>query len=111
VQFNSGNLPAIGTIGTATRPITFAGSSGVELRSNLTAYGMFFVATGSALENWDYSGSGTAKIYGSVVSRGDFVKGAGTLDVIYAPGIFRAGIVTGLMLRVPGSWRDKETGY
>jgi len=111
VQFSSGNLPANGTIGTATRPITLAGSSGVEFKSNLTAYGMFFVATASALDNWDYAGSGTAKIYGSVVSRGDFVKGAGTLDVIYAPGIFRAGIATGLMLRVPGSWRDKETGY
>jgi len=111
VQFNNGNLPAVGTLGTATRPITFASNSAIELRSDLTAYGMFFVATGTALENWDYAGSGTAKIYGSLVSRGDFVKGSGTLDVIYANSVFRTGITTGLMLRVPGSWRDKETGY
>jgi hypothetical protein len=72
---------------------------------------MFFVATATATDNWDYSGSGTAKIYGSIVSRGDFVKGSGTLDVIYDGNIFRAGETTGVLVRVPGSWRDKETSY
>lgn len=112
VQFTNGNLPAIGTIGTPTRPINFAGSAGVEIRSNITAYGMFFVATGSAIDNWDYSGSGSAKVYGAFVSRGDFAKGGtGTLDLIYDANIFRAGETLGLMVRVPGSWRDKETAF
>ena len=111
VQFGSGNLPAVGTLGTAARPISFAGSSGIELRSNITAYGLFFVATATATDNWDYNGSGTAKVYGSIVSRGDFVKGSGTLDVIYDANIFRAGESTGVLVRVPGSWRDKETSY
>lgn len=111
IAFNSGNLPAVGTIGTAARPITFAGTAPIELRSNLTAYGMFFVSTATALENWDYDGSGNAKVYGTFVSRGNFDKGSGTLDVIYAPNIFRTGITSGLMVRVPGSWRDRETAF
>lgn len=114
VAFNNGNLPSStpnNTIGTAARPISFAGSAGVELRSNLVAYGMFFVATATAVENWDYAGSGTAQVYGSFVSRGDFLKGSGTLDLIYDANIFRAGEGTGLLVRVPGSWRDSRDPY
>ena len=111
VSFVNGNLPAVGTIGTALKPITFATSASVELRSNLVAYGMFYVGTGTALENWDYDGSGSAKIYGSFVSRGNFDKGSGTLDLIYDAKIFGKGETTGLLIRVPGSWRDKSCEY
>jgi hypothetical protein len=72
---------------------------------------MFYVATATAIENWDYAGSGTAKVFGSFVTRGDFNKGSGTLDLIYSPHIFFAGQGTGLVVRVPGSWRDKETPF
>lgn len=111
VAFNNGNLPAVGTIGTAQRPITFAGTGAVELRSNLVAYGMFYVSTGNALENWDYDGSGTAKVYGSFVARGNFDKGSGTLDLIYDAKIFGKGETTGLLIRVPGSWRDRSCEF
>jgi hypothetical protein len=109
--FTNSNLPTVGTLGTATLPISIAGSGNVELRSNMTAYGLIYAATATATDNYDYSGSGTAKIYGSLVSRGDFDKGTGTLDIIYDPNIFGAGKVTGLLIRVPGSWRDKSTPY
>jgi PilX N-terminal len=111
VQFTSSNIPTVGTLGTATRPIIFAGPAGVEMKANITAYGMFYVATATASENWDYDGSGTAKIYGSFVSRGNFDKGSGTLDLIYDASIFGNGQATGLMVRVPGSWRDQALPY
>lgn len=111
VAFNNGNLPTVGTVGTAAKPITFAGSGNVELTSNLVAYGLFYAATATATENWDYAGSGSAKVFGSMVSRGDFLKGSGTLDLIYDPNIFGTGSLTGLLVRVPGSWRDKLTAY
>ncbi len=111
VSFGNSTIPSAGTLGTASRPITLAGSSSLELRGNITAYGMFYVATATALENWDYAGSGTAKVFGSFVTRGDFNKGSGTLDLIYSPHIFFAGQGTGLVVRVPGSWRDKETPF
>jgi len=111
VQFTNSNLPTVGTLGTATRPIIFAGPASVEMKANLTAYGMFFVATATASENWDYDGSGTAKIYGAFVSRGNFDKGSGTLDLIYDANMFGNGQSTGLLVRVPGSWRDQEAPY
>lgn len=111
VSFTNANLPTIGTLGAPGKAITFAGSGSVELKSNLTAYGMFYAATATASENWDYSGSGSAKVYGAFVSRGDFNKGSGTLDLIYDPDIFGSGAITGLLVRVPGSWRDKLTAY
>ena len=111
VEFNNGNLPTVGTVGTATKPLTFAGSGAVEMKSNLTAYGLFYAATATATENWDYAGSGSAKVIGAFVSRGDFIKGTGTLDLIYDPNIFGTGAINGLLVRVPGSWRDKLTAF
>jgi hypothetical protein len=107
-SFTTANLPTVGTLGTATKPIVFAGDGNVELKSNLTAYGMFYVASATATENWDYSGSGTAKVFGAFVSRGDFNKGSGTLDLIYDANIFGLGDINGLLVKVPGSWRDKD---
>lgn len=111
VAFNTSNLPSAGTLGTSALPLTMASSAEVELRSNITAYGMFYAATATATENWDYSGTGAAQVFGAFVSRGDFVKGTGTLDLIYDPDIFGRGTATGLLVRVPGSWRDKLTDY
>lgn len=107
----SNNLPAVGTLGTATDPIMIASSASVELKANLTAYGMFYAATATVDDLWDYTGSGTAKVYGAFVSRGAFNKGSGTLDLIYDANIFKPENTRGLMVRVPGSWRDKLSDY
>lgn len=113
VAFGSGNLPATlgGTLGSSTRPLSIASSASVELKANITAYGMFYAATAGADTEWDYSGSGTAKVYGAFVSRGTFDKGSGTLDLIYDANIFGPGSLRGTMIRVPGSWRDRASEY
>jgi hypothetical protein len=111
VSFTNANLPTAGTLGTAEKPLIFAGDGNVELKSNLTAYGMFYVASATASENWDYSGSGSAKVFGAFISRGDFNKGSGTLDLIYDASVFGTGDISGLLVKVPGSWRDKLTTY
>jgi hypothetical protein len=110
VQFNNGNLPAAGTLGTDAKPLTVAGTGLVELKSSLTAYGMFYAAT-AATSLWDYEGSGTAKVFGAFVSRGGFEKGTGTLDLIYRSNAFGADEMKGLLVKVPGSWRDKLTTF
>jgi hypothetical protein len=109
--FGSANLPTVGTLGTAQKPISIAGSGSIELKANITAYGMLYAATATVDDEWDYSGSGTAKVYGAFVSRGAFNKGSGTLDLIYDANIFAPASARGLMVRVPGSWRDKSTVY
>jgi hypothetical protein len=105
------NLPNAGTLGTAAQPIMVAGDDALKLSSNLTAYGMFYAATATVTEEWVLPGSGTAKVFGAFVSRGAFEKGAGTLDLIYDPNIFAPQNLNGLMVRVPGSWRDKTSEY
>ncbi len=112
VQFTNANLPAVGTLGTQNKPIFLAGSGEVELKSNLVAYGMFYASTAAANENWDYDGSGSGTVFGAFVSRGNFDKGSGTLNIVYDGRIFGAGgIPSGLLVRVPGSWRDRDGVY
>jgi hypothetical protein len=113
VAFGASNLPTTlgGTLGSSTRPISIASSASVELKANITAYGMFYAATAAVDDEWDYSGSGTAKVYGAFVSRSTFDKGSGTLDLIYDANIFGPGSVRGTMIRVPGSWRDRASEY
>ena len=111
VVFNNSNMPVGSTFGTPERPISFAGSSSLELKGGVTAYGMFYVATATADIDWNFTGAGSAKVYGSFVSRGNFLHASGSLDLIYDGNIFRKGEATGLMVRVPGSWRDKLEPY
>ena len=111
IAMGTDNVPSVGTIGTANRPIVFAGTKEIEFTGNITAYGMFFVAGSDALATWEYNGSGTAQIFGSFVARGNFKRGNGGAELIYAPNIFRSGEALGLMVRVPGSWRDRACDY
>ena len=113
VQWNASNMPSIGTLGGsgAGAPILFASSAAIDLRANITAYGMFYAATASATDNWDAYGTGGAKVFGAFVSRGDFNKGSGGLDLIYDPNLFGEGGTRGTMVRIPGSWRDRLTDY
>jgi hypothetical protein len=105
------NLPADGTLGTAAKPIIVASDQTLKLGSNLTAYGLFYAASASVTEEWTFTGSGSAKVFGAFVSRGSFDKGAGTLDLIYDANIFKPESMRGTMVRVPGSWRDKSSEY
>lgn len=112
VQFTNANLPTVGTLGTADRPIFLAGDGNLELKSNLVAYGMLYAATASATENWDYSGSGSGTVFGALVSRGSFNKGSGTLNIVFDPKVFGLGSApSGVLVKVPGSWRDKNSNY
>ncbi|HEY2929580.1 hypothetical protein [Piscinibacter sp.] len=112
VTFNGSNLPSIGTLGTADKPIAIAGAGQLELKADIVAFGMLYAATATANDNWDFFGSGGATIFGSLVSRGDFVKGAGTLNIIYNGNLFGGkGKPTGILVPVPGSWRDKSSAY
>jgi hypothetical protein len=96
------------TLGTAAKPIALASSASIKLTSALTAYGMFY---SQSADVWDYSGTGGVQVNGAFVSRTDFNKGAGTLDLVYSPGAFDPGNSRGVMIRVPGSWRDKTSDY
>lgn len=108
VAFTNGT-PGLGaSLGTASNPVTIVSAGNLELGSNLTAYGLFYAATGSSTD----SGGGTTNVFGAFISRGNFNKGAGNLTLVYDPALWGStSPPTGRLVRVPGSWRDKSTDY
>ena len=115
VTFNSSNMPSTtsGTLGTANNPIAFATNGQLLLNGGVTAYGILYAATATAQDDLTYSGGGSATIIGSLISRGDFARtGNGNVSIIYNANLFGAkGPPSGLLVPVPGSWRDKLTSY
>ena len=101
-----------GTLGADGNPVTVVAGGNIELRGGVTAHGLFYSATVSATDNWDYQGSGGATIFGAFVSRGSFDNASGNMRLIYDPSLWStAGEPNGRLVRVPGSWRDKRTEY
>jgi Tfp pilus assembly protein PilX len=115
VAFGNANKPAVTatnpsqTFGTAERPMVIASAAKIEMGGSIVAYGLFYAATAAAEVEYKDPGTGTATVFGSVVSRSRFTKGTGTLNLIYDPNLFSPGQLRGTMVRVPGSWRDSET--
>ena len=112
IQFGSSNRPASSslnpdrTFGTADRPLVIGSLSNVDFNGAITAYGLFYAATASATDNYVVVGTGTATVVGSIVTRSDFIKGAGGLNLVYRADLFGQSLDFGTLVRVPGSWRD-----
>lgn len=112
VQFASSNRPAASTanpdrsFGTTDRPLIIGSSSNIDFNGAIVAYGMFYAATATATDNYVMVGTGSATVVGAIVTRSDFVKGAGSLNLVYDAKLFTPQQNFGLMVRVPGSWRD-----
>jgi hypothetical protein len=115
VTFNNGNMPATngGTLGTASRPIVVATPGQLQTTGGITAYGVFFAASASAVDDLVLSGGGASTIYGSLITRGDFARtGNGNLTIVPRSNLFgETGRPGGVLIPVPGSWRDKATPY
>jgi hypothetical protein len=112
IQFGTSNRPAASatnpdrTFGTADRPLIIGSLSNVDFNGAITAYGLFYAATASATDNYVVVGTGNATVVGSIVTRSDFSKGAGTMNLVYRADLFSPSLDFGTMVRVPGSWRD-----
>jgi hypothetical protein len=95
-----------GMIGSADRPVMLVYTGTLDMQGTVTGHGLFYAATSTATTVAN-PGGGTAQIYGAFVSRGSFQKqGSGTFNIIYTPSLWSSGRPSGLLLRVPGSWRD-----
>jgi Tfp pilus assembly protein PilX len=113
MQFTSANVgtSTTGTIGSSNRPVTLVYTGTLDMQGSVVGHGIFYAATPTATAVAN-PGGGTATIYGAFVSRGSFQKqGAGTFNIIYTPTLWSSGKPNGLLLRVPGSWRDKLGEY
>ncbi len=100
------------TLGSSGNSIVLVSNGDIELRGGVISYGLFYAATGTAVENWDFNGSGGATIHGAFISRGNFDNGSGNMRLVYDPSLWGAAAPpVGRLVRVPGSWRDKLTDY
>lgn len=105
VTFNSTNLPVTtGTLGSAARPLILATAGRLTLTGVITAYGVYYGSTVAA--------SGNFTLVGSVISRGEFEKtGGGTSTLVFKSVFGSKEKPAGLLVPVPGSWRDKLNAY
>ena len=115
VDFGSSTMPSTtpgNTLGTASRPVAVVTTGNLSFGSNVNAYGIFYAAT-ATVDTDATLGNGNPTIVGSIISRGDIRKqGSGNLTVAYNGNLFGArGAPTGILVPVPGSWRDKATAY
>jgi hypothetical protein len=112
IQFGMSNRPAVSTdnpdrsFGTSARPLVIGSSANIDFNGAIVAYGMFYAATATATDNYVVVGTGSATVVGAIVTRSDFVKGAGSMNLVYDAKLFTPQNNFGLMVRVPGSWRD-----
>lgn len=123
VAFNASTMPSNfgGYLGDRQRPLYLASSGDIGFNANITAFGLFYASTLTAAGNTDPTGTGSATIFGALVTNGNFCKvnaggncaspgaggaGAGNLTVVYDPLTLSSGPPKGLLVRVPGSWRD-----
>lgn len=97
------------SFGTKDRPLIIASSSEIEFSGSIVAYGLFYSATATATFDLIDPGTGSAMVFGAIVSRSRFTKGTGNMSLVYDANLFNPGPLRGTMVRVPGSWRDSET--
>ena len=98
VTFNSG------TLGSAARPLILATAGRLTMTGGITAHGVFYAGTVAA--------SGNSTLVGSVISRGDFEKTDGGTSTLVFKSLFGSKEKpAGLLVPVPGSWRDKLNAY
>lgn len=97
----SGNL----SFGSQSDPITIVTSNAINVNGNVAIFGLIF----SNDANWNDLGTGSATIHGAQVSCAAYNNnGNGTLQ--YDPlALSNVRRMTGILVRVPGSWRDFKT--
>lgn len=96
-------------LGTAERPVLLLSASPLTLSGPLDLHGMLLVGH---LHVGDMGG-GTATLIGAVAIRDDLTMTNGDLHIrFHRPALGMAGgIPTGLLVPVPGSWRDRHAPY
>jgi len=112
-----------GNLGSRDFPVLLASSGDIGFSANIKAFGLFYASTLTVANGVDPSGQGTATVFGALVTNGNFCRVgqggtcsnagngtlAGNLTVVYDPVGLTDGPPKGLLVRVPGSWRDSRT--
>jgi hypothetical protein len=91
----------------AGQGVNLVSAADININGNITINGLVF----SNSSNFNDLGTGTANINGAIISCAAYSNnGNGTLSYNSAA-LGGTGLRPGLMVRVPGSWRDQATAY
>jgi len=96
IQF-SGNQ----TLGSPQRPVNLVSTSNMSFNGNYNIYGVVY----SDSADWNDLGTGTSNIYGAVISRVNY-RNNGNGTIVFDPDVLGRTRDAGVMVRVPGTWRD-----
>jgi len=90
------------TYGSVAEPITLVTPNALRINGNNTFYGVIF----SNNADWNNNGTGSSTIQGVQITCAAY-NANGNGSIIYDADVLKnARRLTGLMVRVPGSWRD-----
>ncbi len=97
------NSAPFSQLGTATDGVSLVSPGQIDINGNISLYGMLF----SNSSNFNNLGTGTANIYGAMVTCGGFnSNGNGTVN--YLPSALSSTRTSSArMVRMPGSWTDR----
>lgn len=105
---NSSGFPG-NTLGApaAGQGVNLVTPAGIDINGNITINGLLF----SNSANFNDLGTGTANVNGAIISCAAYSNnGSGTLSYNSAA-LGGGGLRPGVMVRVPGSWRDQATAF
>jgi hypothetical protein len=98
------------TYGSPDSPVVII--SAAELTSiagNFELFGVLYVFDQEAIEGGgvaEFTGAGTASIYGALIIDADMKKFTGTINVVYSEGVLRQASDLGGFGAINGGWRD-----
>lgn len=95
------------TLGTLTDGVNLVTPLAIDINGNITINGLLFSNSATFVD----SGTGTANINGAIISCAAYNNnGSGTLTYT-SSALGGTGLRPGIMVRVPGSWRDQTTAF
>lgn len=89
-------------VGSAAEPVTFVTTGSLRLNGGATLYGLIY----GDQATWDEVGLGNGGIEGAMIVRGNYCANANADYNYNADVLRRIRGDTGVLVRVPGSWKD-----
>jgi hypothetical protein len=96
------HLSGNGTLGSSADPVTLVTASGLDINGTWDIYGLVF----SNSADFNDLGTGSASIHGAQISCAAYKNNGNGTTAYDADALRNARRYTGVMVRVPGSWRD-----
>ena len=94
------------TLGSPDNPVVIVSAAGLtRITGNVTIFGVLYIFDGED-PTAEFTGSGTAAIYGALIVDAEMSKFTGTVEVVYAEDVLIEAADQGGFGAINGGWRD-----